>query len=87
MGLVDGKRLRKQHLESNMSKRTSHEEEKEFTAFVSTWEEGLPLDVTMEWIAERYEPGDVFSVEVLKRWAEDHGYILGEEIICPMHLS
>ena len=74
MGLGDGKRLRRPRWGSDMSKLTTHQEEKEFTAFVNTWEEGLPLSEVMDWIAKRYNPEDVFPVSALLRWGEDRGF-------------
>ena len=76
MGLVDGKRLRKLRWGSDMLE-TTREEDKEFTELIERWDltqEIIPLDSIMEWIAERYGPGDVFSIKVLGRWAVTHGY-------------
>ena len=57
-----------------MPKTTCWKEDKEFTDFIETWGEFVPLDEVMKWIAERYEPGDVFPIGALSRWAEDHGF-------------
>ena len=75
MGLVGGKRLRKRRWGSKVI--TTATEDKDFTAFVlnrNLIDRDIPLGVVIDWIAERYTPGDVFSAKVLGRWAADHGF-------------
>ena len=69
MGLVGGKRLRKRRWGSKVI--TTATEDKDFTAFVlnrNLIDRDIPLGVVIDWIAERYTPGDVFSAKVLGRW-------------------
>ena len=59
--------------------KTTPEEDKDFTAFIldrNFIDKNISLDEVMEWIAERYTPGDVFSLGVLDRWAAEHNYTL-----------
>ena len=36
------------------------------------------LEAAIEWIAEEFDPEDVFSELELQEWAENFGYTLGE---------
>jgi hypothetical protein len=33
------------------------------------------LDDIIQWIAEHFQPGDIFSNDILREWAEENGYI------------
>ena len=73
---MGGKRLRRRHWGSDMLK-TTPGEDKDFTSFVLELHlvgESIPLSKVMEWIAERYNPEDVFPVSALLRWGEDRGF-------------
>ena len=59
--------------------KTTAIEDKDFTAFIlnrNLIDKNISLSEVMEWIAERYTPGDVFSLGVLDRWAAEHNYTL-----------
>ena len=59
--------------------KTTPEEDKDFTAFIldrNFIDKNISLDEVIAWIAERYTPGDVFSLGVLDRWAAEHNYTL-----------
>ena len=74
---MGGKRLRKLRWGSKVH--TTFRQDKEFTDYVKEWvlnDENIPLDEVIDWIAERYTPGDVFSLGVLDRWAAEHNYTL-----------
>lgn len=38
-----------------------------------------PLDDGVEWIADNLSPEDVFSEDVLEKWALDSGFIYDED--------
>lgn len=55
---------------------TAREDEAFIEAIIST----RLLEEAIEWIADRLEPDQVFSIEQLEQWAEGNGFIkAGEE--------
>lgn len=46
--------------------------------FISEMFSSTLLEQAMQFIADNFEPEDIFEEDVMKQWAEDNGYIKEE---------
>lgn len=67
-----------------MARRTSYSEDSDLAAMldntlsVNSVTVSIDAGEVLAYIADNFDPEDVFDEEVLVRWAEDNGYVKGE---------
>lgn len=52
--------------------RTSYQQDQEFVKALAEVM-GVDASFAIDWVADNFEPGDVFDYDVLVAWAEDAG--------------